>query len=80
MKATTLRDSIARRLFADEMVRRRSVDSERIGEAWASPSFDDIKQLSFRLADDILDIAEVWVERTSDGRLSTARTLKVATL
>lgn len=76
--STSLRDALARRVFYDAAVRRYSRRSDReLGEMWGSPSFDDEKQAAYRLADDMLDTAQRWIDRTSDGKLSTARMLRM---
>ncbi len=76
-KAATLRDALARRAFNDWMVRTYPRRSDELGAMWASTAYDDIKSMCFVLADDFLDTAQRWVDRTSDGKLSTARTLRL---
>lgn len=76
---TTLRDALAKRAFYDMMVREGRSSDREMADAWASPYFDSHKQVAFRLADDFLDTAERWIDRTSDGKLSTARSLQIPT-
>lgn len=76
--STTLRDALARRAFYDTMFRTygKRLDKE-FGAMWASPTFEGDKQAAYRLADDFLDTAQRWIDRTSDGKLETARVLKL---
>lgn len=75
VKVVTLRDILARRMFGarphDFRMTERAIDN-----MWASPDFASEKERAFRLADALLDTVQRWIDRTSDGKLSTARELR----
>lgn len=77
IRATTLADSIAKRLFY-QMMQREGCRSEReAANRWASTAFEGHKAEAYRVAADVLNIAERWVGLAADGKLSTARTLRL---
>jgi hypothetical protein len=61
------------------LVRDFRFNDRELANAWADTNYEAHKRAAFGLADDFLDTAERWIERTSDGKLSTARTLKLPT-
>lgn len=77
IRVTTLADSVAKRVFS-QMVHREGCRSEReAADRWASPAFEGHKAEAYKVARDVLNIAERWVGLAADGKLSTARTLRL---
>jgi hypothetical protein len=74
---TTLRDVLAKQAFRDLMARDYRFSDREMASAWAGTAYDAYKRAAFEQADGFLDTAERWIRYTSDGKLSTARTLKL---